>query len=288
MYVKAPAKINVYLDVLGKRKDGYHDLDMVLLPLELHDTIELEEIINGHATYTISDRIERQYIENNLIHRTHELLKKEYGYTKNFNIKLHKEIPIYAGMGGGSANAAAVLKAFRKYGKMKMTEEEETKFCLKLGADVPYCMKNLPAHVYGIGENVEPIKLGKQFNVIVIKPKQGLSTSAVFEESDKHEMKHGDVSKVIYALEKGDEKALGAAMFNSLEETSISMCPEIQEITNMMKKDGFKCVLMTGSGSCVFALTTNYTLAFSKFLKYQHKGYEVYLTRTLKKPVWFL
>lgn len=283
MYVKAPAKINLYLDVLNKREDGYHNLDMVMLPLELHDTIELEYIPNASVTHIVCDHVEHQIIDHNLIHRTHELLKAEYKYSKNFNIKVHKEIPIYAGMGGGSSNAAAVLKAFKKYGKLKIEEDEETKLCLKLGADVPFCMKNVPAHVTGIGEKVEPIKLAKQFSVVVIKPKQGLSTKQVFEESDKIELKHGDVNKVIEALEKGDEKLLAVSMFNSLEEVSMKLCPEIVSIKEMMKKDGFKCVLMTGSGSCVYALTTNPTLALTKYLKYEHKGYEVYLTKTLKQ-----
>lgn len=291
MYVKAPAKINIYLDVLGKKENGYHDLNMVMLPLELHDTIEIEYIPNAPTTHIISSKIETQVMNNNMIYRTLDLLRKEYDYKLNFNIKVHKEIPIYAGMGGGSANAAAVLKAFKKYGKIKMEEQEEINFCLKLGADVPYCVKSVPAHVTGIGEKVEPIKLGKQFNVLIIKPKKGLSTKDVFEESDKFEVKHGDVNKVIEALEIGDEKMLGQYMFNSLEEPAIKLCPEIKIIKDMMKKDGFKCVLMTGSGSCVYALTTNPTLALAKYLKYERKGYEVYLTKTLRqrrRHKWFL
>ena len=282
MYVKAPAKINLYLDVLGRRDNGYHDLDMVMLPLELHDTISFEKVPYETHTHIISDIVERQIIDNNLIYRTHELLAKEYGFSQNFIIKLHKEIPIYAGMGGGSSNAAAALRAFKKFGKIKMTEEEETKFCLKLGADVPYCMKNVPAHVEGLGEKVTPIKMKKQYEVLVIKPKQGLSTKHVFEESDKCELKHGNVNDVIKALETGDDNLLAKSMFNSLEDVSMRLCPEVKEVKEMLLKDGFKCVLMTGSGSCVFALTTNYTFAVSKYLKYEHKGYEVYLTKTLK------
>ena len=117
---------------------------------------------------------------------------------------------------------------------------------------------------------------------MVIKPTLGLSTKKVFDASDKFEMKHGDVNKVIKALELGDEDMLAENMFNSLEETAISLVPEIQDIKNMFKKDGFKCVLMTGSGSCVFALTTDRILAQTKYLKYDRKGYDVYLTRTLK------
>ncbi len=282
MYVKAPAKINLYLDVLGRREDGYHDLDMVMLPLELHDTIDFERIPNANYTHIVSDTIERQVIKHNSIYRTHELLVSEYNYNQNFIIRVHKEIPIYAGMGGGSSNAAAAFRHFLKRGKLKLSEEEQIKLCLKIGADVPFCLKNVPAHVEGIGEKVTPIKVKKQFSVLVIKPKQGLSTKDVFTESDKYELKHGNVKDVIKALETGDEKLLADSMFNSLEEVSMKLCPEIAKIKEMLKKDGFKCVLMTGSGSCVYALTSNATLALTKYWKYEHKGYEVYLTKTIK------
>ena len=287
MYVKASAKINLYLDVLGKRENGYHDLDMVMLPLELHDTLNFEYV--PHATYThiISDTIERQVIDNNLVYRTHELLKKELDYKQNFIVRVHREIPFYAGMGAGSANAAAAFKAFKKFGRIKLEEDKETELCLKIGADVPFSMKNKPAHVEGIGEKVTPIKIKKQYSVVVIKPKQGLSTKVVFEESDKHELKHGNVNDVIKALETGDDALLGKSVFNSLEDVSMKLCPEVKQVKEMMKKDGFKIVLMTGSGSCVFAMTTNKTLALSKFIKYERKGYEVYLTKTIKSR-WYL
>ena len=289
MYIKASAKINLYLDVLGTRENGYHDLDMVMLPLELHDTLSLEHVLSATYTHIISDTIERQIIDNNLVYRTHELLRKELDYKPNFIIRVHREIPFYAGMGAGSANAAASLKAFLKIGKIKLSEEEITSLGLKLGADVPFSLKNVPAHVEGIGEKVTPIKLKKQYHVVVIKPKQGLSTKTVFEESDKHELKHGNVNDVIKALETGNDSLLAKSVFNSLEDVSISLCPEIGKIKEMMKKDGFKIVLMTGSGSCVFAMTTNYTLALSKYLKYEHKGYETYLTKTLKSKIkWYL
>jgi len=283
MYVKAPAKINLYLDVLGKRDNGYHDLDMVMLPLELHDTIDFEHLPNARYTHIVCDTIERQVINHNSIYRMHEVLARDYDFRLNYIIRVHKEIPIYAGMGGGSSNAAAAFRFFKKHGRLKLTEEQETEIALKVGADVPFCIKNIPAHVEGIGEKVTPIKLKKQYHVLIVKPKQGLSTKDVFGECDKYELKHGNVQDVIKALESGDDTLLAKAMFNSLEEVSMNLCPEIREVKEMFKKDGFKCVLMTGSGSCVYALTTNYTLAFSKFLKYEHKGYEVYLTKTVKQ-----
>ena len=282
MYVKAYAKINVYLDVVGKRKDGYHLLDMVMLPLELHDTIEVEHVPFATETYIVTDKIEKEITKYDLIRQTHENFSKKFEVNDHYNITVHKEIPICAGLGGGSSNAAAVLRAFEKYSKVKMEPEEELEFGLKLGADVPYCLRNEPAHVEGIGEKLTPISLANQWNVIIIKPRKGLSTKAVFEECDKVKMKHGNVNKVIEGLEKGDEELLSKEMFNSLEETSIKLVPEIQEIKDMLKKDGFKCVLMTGSGSCVFALTKDRVFALSKFNKYERKGYDVILTKTLK------
>ena len=282
MYVKAYAKINIYLDVVDRREDGYHNLDMVMLPLELHDVIDIEYLPYLTDSFVICDRIEDSETKYDLIHQTLTAFKKKFDLRQNFNITVHKEIPICAGLGGGSSNAAACLKAFKKILKIKMEPEEELNFTLALGADVPYCMKNVPAHVQGVGEKITPIDLKNRFYVIIIKPKLGLSTQKVFNASDKFELKHGDVNKVIKALEIGDEEMLAEGMFNSLEEVSISLVPEIQDIKNMLKNDGFKCVLMTGSGSCVFALTTDRRLAQSKYYKYDNKGYDVYLTKTLK------
>lgn len=282
MFVKAFAKINIYLDVVGNKDNGYHDLDMVMLPLELHDVIEIEYLPYLKDTYIVCDRVEDSETKYDLIHQTLVAFKNKFEIDKNMNITVHKEIPICAGLGGGSSNAAACLKAFKKIFRVSMEPQEELDFTLALGADVPYCMQNVPAHVQGIGEKVEPIACKNQFYVIIIKPKLGLSTKKVFDASDKFTLKHGDVNKVIKALELGDEDMLAEGMFNSLEEVSISLVPEIQEIKDMYKKDGFKCVLMTGSGSCVFALTTDKHLARSKYEKYDKKGYDVYLTKTLK------
>ena len=120
---------------------------------------------------------------------------------------------------------------------------------------------------------------------MVIKPKQGLSTKDVFAACDKYPPKHGNVQDVIKARETGDDTLLAKSVFNSLEDVSMDLCPEVRQVKEMMKKDGFKCVLMTGSGSCVFALTTNYSLALTKYMKYSKKGYQVFLTKTLKSKL---
>ena len=281
MFVKANAKINLYLDVTSKREDGYHNLDMVMLPLELHDSISFEYVSYLRDSYITCDHVELQETKYNLINQTLEEMRKRYKFKENFSILIHKEIPISAGLGGGSSNAAATIKAIRSICKIKMDEKEEIDLAKSIGADVPFCLKNQPAHVEGIGEKISAIRIKNPFFVIIIKPERGLSTKHVFEESDKLELEHGNVNDVIKALETGDDELLAKSMFNSLEKTSISLVPEIQTIKDMLKKDGFKLVLMSGSGSSVFALTRDHKFASNKYKEYDKKGYEVYLTKTL-------
>ena len=280
MRVKAPAKINLYLDVLSKREDGYHNLDMVMLPLKLHDTIEIEKLLYGNDTYITCDHVDLQETKYNLITLTIAEMRKRYGIKDNFNVCIHKEIPISGGLGGGSSNSAAAIKALESLCNLKLDEKEETDLALQLGADVPYCLKNMPAHVEGIGETVTPIKMKKPFYVILMKPSKGLSTKRVFEASDKKPLYHGNVNDVITALETGDDELLEKSMFNSLELTSIELVPEIQQIKDMLRKDGFKLVLMSGSGSTVFALTRDRKFAKHKVREYENKNYNVILTKT--------
>ena len=281
MYIKANAKINVFLDVVSVRKDGYHNLNMIMLPLELHDTIEIEKAPYSQTTFVVNDRVYKEETSFDLIRKTISSLEDNHNLEDRFNISVHKEIPICAGLGGGSCNAAATYKAIKKLSKIQMDEDKELNFCLSLGADVPFCMANVPAHVEGIGEKVTPIKLASKYYVLIIQPDKGLSTEKVFKASNSKKMKHGNVDQVIKALAEDNEELLAKAMMNSLEETSIELVPEIKEIKEMFIKDGFKCAMMTGSGSCVFALTKDRRFARAKYNKYLKAGYNAILTRTL-------
>ena len=281
MFVKAHAKINLFLDVISKRDDGYHNLNMVMLPLELHDLIEIETSPVLSDSFITTDHVDLQIAKYNLINKTLVEMQKRYGISQNFIINVHKEIPISAGLGGGSSNSAAVIKAIEHIKKLKLSKSEEIDLGASLGADVPFCLQNVPAHVEGIGEKITPIKMKKKYDVIIIKPEQGLSTRRVFELADTIVLDHAEVDGVIKALETGDDALLEKSLFNALEKPSISMVPEIQKVKDTLKDMGFKLVLMSGSGSSVFALTTNHKLAFSKYHELEKKGYEVYLTKTL-------
>lgn len=281
MFVKAYAKINLFLDVVSKREDGYHDLNMVMLPVELHDSIQIETAPQLMSNFITCDHVDLQVTKYNLINKTLAEMKKRYGVDQHFIVSVHKEIPISAGLGGGSSNAAAVIKAVKSLTKLKIEPKEEIDFGASLGADVPYCLANVPAHVEGIGERVTPIKMKKKYYVLIIKPTQGLSTKQVFDLSDSMDLEHGNVDNVIKALELGDDELLADSLFNSLEKVSIGLVPEIQQAKDDFKKAGFEMVLMSGSGSSVFALTANRKMAVSKYHELERKGYEIYLTRTL-------
>ena len=282
MYIKAFAKINLYLDVLNKRDDEYHNMKMVILPLQLHDLLHIEYLPYLVDSYITCDHVDLKESKYNLITQTINKLREIYKFKQNFNITVHKEIPIKAGLGGGSSNAAATLKALNKILKLKMDDETMKDIAVTLGADVPYCLINKPSIVTGIGEVIEEIKIKHQYYVLILKPEVGLSTRHVFELSDTLNLEHGNIDDVVSSLEKGDDETLAKAMFNSLEKASVSIAPVIQEYKNKLISDGFKMVLMSGSGSCVYALTTDKNFAKNMYHRYERNGYEVYLTRTLK------
>jgi len=282
MFVKAYAKINLYLDVLKRREDGYHELDMVMIPLELHDSIDINHVPFLNDCYVTCDHVELVETQYNSINKTLKEMKDEFNLKQNFSVLVHKEIPICAGLGGGSSNAAATIVALDHILKLKLSKEKQLEIGKRIGADVPFCLTNKPAHAQGIGEKLELIEMKKQYYVIVIKPSLGLSTKHVFEESDREEYDHGNVNDVIEALRTGNDELLEQSMFNGLEKTAIRLVPEIQEVKDMLRSEGFKLVMMSGSGSCVFALTDNMLFAKTKYRKFEKKGYEVYLTKTLK------
>ena len=172
MYIKAFAKINLYLDVVDKKEDGYHNLKMVMLPLELHDLIEIERSPYSMDSFVTCDHVELQETKYNLINITISKLRNIYRFTENFNIAVHKEIPISAGLGGGSSNAAAVLKAFNKILQLKIDDEKMLEIGKTIGADVPSCLYNKPAYDEGIGEKFG-LKVS-QLYVAQVKRKYGL------------------------------------------------------------------------------------------------------------------
>ncbi|MFA5421377.1 MAG: 4-(cytidine 5'-diphospho)-2-C-methyl-D-erythritol kinase [Bacilli bacterium] len=282
MYIKAYAKINIALNVLGKDEDGYHQLDMVNLPLELRDSIEIAILPNSLDSFITCDDIEIEDPKNNLISVAIAKAREKYKFRQQFTIHVYKDIPISAGLAGGSANAAAVLNALFLLLKIKPTREEKIELAKSVGADVPFCMFSVPARVRGIGEIIEPIEVKKSYPLLIVKPLKGLSTTTVFNVADGMELKSGNIENVIQALADGDDDLLANSIHNALENPSFFLLPEIEKIKRMLIKDGLKIVLMSGSGSSIIALDDDVKKLTKLEKKYAKMGYDTRLTRTLR------
>ena len=280
---KAYAKINIALNIKSIREDGYHELDMVMLPLKLHDSLLITELKNKKDNFVILDDFTFYIGKNNIAHKAIDKLEKKYDLkNKKFKIIIHKNIPMQAGMGGGSSNAAATLLGINKFCKLNADKNELLDISKELGADVPFFIDNVPARCEGIGEIMTPITVKNNYHCLILKPEAGCSTKVAYQEFDKTpKFNTCDVDKVIKALEEGDDDLLAESISNSLQESSIRLVPEIQTAIDELKEYGFKICMMTGSGSAVFALSTNKKMV-KRAEKEFSKKYTVKVTEVLK------
>ena len=279
--IRSYSKINLCLNVIGKREDGYHELDMVALPLELHDSVLFSELKTAPDHYVTIDDFSLGLFQYNIATKTIEAMEKQYKFTNKFRVSIHKVVPMQAGLGGGSSNAAVVIHALNSYLKLNMTDEDKLKIATKIGADVPFFIFNKPARCKGIGERVNFINVKNDYYALIVKPELGCSTQKVFEICDSMDLKVCDVDTVISALENGDDDLLAKSIGNSLEEAAISLVPEIQVIKEKLLIAGLKIVQMTGSGSAVFALSTDKKLIKS-VAKSLENQYLVEVTKVIK------
>ncbi len=255
--IKSYAKINIGLDVVQTREDGFHDLDMVMVPIQFHDSVLIREIKNKPDNYVTMDDYSLLVFKHNLATFAIDALAAKYKFQNKYRIMIHKIIPIKAGLGGGSSNAAATLNGINKILKLGVTDEELIDIAKTIGADVPFFIKNKPMRCKGVGEKMEPIEIKNNYYCLIVKPKEGCSTKEVFTLSDNKERKHVNIDNIVKALAEGDDDLLAKELDNSLEEAATQIVPEITIIKQELKDLGLKIVGMTGSGSTVFALSTD-------------------------------
>ena len=285
MVEKANAKINLSLDIKNLRDDGYHNLETIMLPLEMHDSLEVQ-ILPPNATddFVTCDDFSLKITKYNLVHRIIDEARERRGFTEHFLINIHKNIFLQAGLGGGSADAGAALRAVLKLLKINATKQDLIDIGIAIGSDVPWAIFNCPTLLKRKGDVLEFFDHVAPFYVLLVKPFDGLSTKEVFETADKcDDIDHGDINLVKELYEKDDLEGLGKAVFNSLENPASEILPEIQEIIESLKDDGFECVMMSGSGSCIFALTNDKKLRKRCEKKYTLDHYQVCATRFLRK-----
>jgi len=254
MHLTAHAKVNWALSVLSRHEDGYHALDMVMQSVALGDTLEIE------PADTLSLRLSGGHFvpgnEKNLALKAASLLKEAYGVSQGAQIRLKKRIPVGAGLGGGSADAAAALLGLSRLWGLRPTGEELSALALQVGADVPFCLTGGLARVRGIGGKVDPFDGAASFDLVIVQPTGGLSTACVFSAYDAlaEKPKNPPVERALKALLSGDASALANSMGNALHAAAIPLKPEIAVCAQALEHFGALRAQMTGSGSAVIGL----------------------------------
>lgn len=278
--LKALAKINLALDVLGRRENGYHDVRMIMQSIYLYDHVTLEKtkepgIQLGTNLYFLP------VDENNIAYKAAKLLMDEFRIPGGISIYLEKYIPVAAGLAGGSTNAAAVLFGMNKMYNLGLSIEELMERGVKLGADVPYCIMRGTVLAEGIGEELTRLPAMPKCYVLIAKPPISVSTKMVYEKLDSKEIEeHPDVDGMIKALEAGDLTQIAAKMGNVLEKVTAEAYPVIEEVKNLMKEAGALNAMMSGSGPTVFGIFDERAKAVqaSKMIREKTTTKQVYLT----------
>ncbi|WP_017729512.1 4-(cytidine 5'-diphospho)-2-C-methyl-D-erythritol kinase [Halalkalibacterium ligniniphilum] len=251
--IKAPAKINLSLDVLHKRQDGFHEVEMIMTTVDLADRIDLTEIEEDKIIVDVSEG----FVPNdqrNLAYQAALLLKKRYHIKKGVSIYITKRIPVSAGLAGGSSDAAATLKGLNQLWKLGLSTEELADLGAEIGSDVSFCVYGGTALATGRGEIIQPIASPPPCWVILAKPPIGVSTADIYKQVDVSKIEHGNTKAMIRAIEEQSFQDICRHLHNGLEFVTLDLYPEVRKIKEQMSRFGADGVLMSGSGPTVFGL----------------------------------
>ena len=255
--LKALAKINLGLDVLGKREDGYHEVRMVMQTIHLYDRVEIKKTRSPHI-HVETNLYYLPVNEDNLVYRAAKLMKDEFQIKEGVRIVLQKFIPVAAGLAGGSSDAAAVLVGMNRIFNLGLKQNKLMELGLKIGADVPFCIMRGTALAEGIGEKLTALPPMPKCPVLIAKPAISVSTKAVYEGLKLYDdMEHPDIDGVMEGIQQKDLKGVASHMGNILETVTIPMYPVIEDIKKLMLENGALNAMMSGSGPTVFGLFPN-------------------------------
>lgn len=283
---KAYAKINWYLAITGRRNDGYHTLQMLNSRINLFDQMWLTK--SNKLSLEIIGNEPLVADNNNLIIKAAKALSTYVNKPLPCQIRIDKKIPVGAGLGGGSANAATTLHALNRLYSLHLPLEALEKIGLTLGADVPFCLQSTPCKVEGIGEILEPISFAHDQYLIIIKPEQSLSTKKVFSRVNLKNLKPSNMNNAIEALKNNDLKRLSQTLRNDLQPLSQALCPEITKALADLTKSGAHFAQMSGSGSSVYGVYKSSERAKITYRDLQKRYNNVYLSTAFggALPTW--
>ncbi|MFD0717122.1 4-(cytidine 5'-diphospho)-2-C-methyl-D-erythritol kinase [Paenibacillus sp. GCM10027626] len=256
IYEKAPAKINLMLDVLRKREDGFHEVEMIMTMVDLADRLEMEELprdsimISSQAGYIPLD-------EKNLAFQAAKLIKERYDVRRGVYIHLDKKIPVAAGLAGGSSDAAATLRGLNRLWDLGISQQELAELGAELGSDVPFCVTGGTALATGRGELLQPIDNPPQCWVVLAKPPINVSTADVYGRFNVAALReHPSAADMIKAIADHSFSAVCSQLGNVLESVTLQLYPEVRQLKESMHRLGADGVLMSGSGPTVFGLVS--------------------------------
>ena len=282
---KAYGKINLDLDVTGKREDGYHLVRMVMQTVNIYDTVTISEI-PGEEIKLTADSGKIPSGPSNLVWRAAEVMRREFGLAKGLEIHLDKKIPIAAGMAGGSADAAAVLRLLRTMYRPDIPDEKLQELALPLGADIPYCIAGGTQLSEGIGEVLTKLPVPPENTLLVCKPDLDVSTAWVYREYDsipESEIRHPDVDGMVQATRDGDLKQMCSLLGNVLEQKTGAEYPVIGRLEKFFLDRGALGSIMTGSGPTVFAVYEDEEAAGRAFAQLEEedefRNFQKFLTK---------
>ena len=269
---KAYAKINLGLDVIRKRPDGYHDVKMVMQTVDLYDVLLVSK--KEEDTITISTQREDIPVnEDNLIYKAVKLMKEVYGFPGGVHVELVKNIPIAAGMAGGSTDAAAAMRAINDLFELNRPAKELESHAVKIGADVPYCIQGGTVLSEGIGELLTVLPNAPQCILLIAKPDIMVSTKYVYENLNLPNIqKHPDIDAIVKAIKEGNVEGMIEPMDNVLASVTEEKYGIIKEIKQTMEKNGAIKALMSGSGPTVFGIFETMVQAATAFDAIKEKG----------------
>lgn len=248
---KAYAKINLFLNVTKRRKDGFHNLQTIMCPLSLHDLLIFKESDDVSIT---SNNFITNNLEDNLVYKIVNHIKKEFHISKGINVHIEKNIPMGAGLAGGSADAAATLRALNEIWNLGLTLDELALIGEQYGADIPFCIYNKTAYAESKGEQLKFIENNVKSNVLLVNPEVHCSTKEIFNTIDNGLFQEIDCTMLIESIKKGDYKNVQEGLFNLLEIPVFEIYPNVENLKKYLLELFQYGVSMSGSGSTVFAL----------------------------------
>lgn len=255
---KAYAKLNLFLNVVGKRPDGFHNLVMIMVPIELHDVITFKQTNDDDIQITSNVEITED-VTTNIVHKVATYLKTKYSIPQGLHIDIKKRIPIAAGLAGGSADAAATLRGLNQLWNLGLSLGTLANIGLQFGSDIPFCIYNKLALARGRGEQLQFLEQQLEIPLLVVNPNIPIHTKEVFSRVDTDHIKTLNIDPIIDAIKTGNTKNIGSHLYNDLECIAFEINTEISDLKEHIKRHRPMGLLMTGSGASIFAFDDDVT-----------------------------